>query len=175
MRSYRYLHYDVFTDHLFGGNQLAVVLDGRGLTTPTMQAIAKEMNFAEHAVLVVEPRRRHQRDEKLAAVGIRPAVGHRQDAGLAVPERRPEFVAEVVAGTAGALAQRIAALNHEIRDHAVEDRAVEVGLLHSLARTGIGPLLRSVREPREVRDGVRRLRVEQPRREVAFARRKMRV
>jgi trans-2,3-dihydro-3-hydroxyanthranilate isomerase len=46
-RSYRYLHYDVFTDHLFGGNQLAVVLDGRGLAADTMQAIAKEMNFAE--------------------------------------------------------------------------------------------------------------------------------
>jgi trans-2,3-dihydro-3-hydroxyanthranilate isomerase len=46
-RSYRYLHYDVFTDHLFGGNQLAVVLDGRGLSTDTMQAIAKEMNFSE--------------------------------------------------------------------------------------------------------------------------------
>jgi trans-2,3-dihydro-3-hydroxyanthranilate isomerase len=47
MRSYRYLHYDVFTDHLFGGNQLAVVLDGRGLAPETMQAIAKEMNFSE--------------------------------------------------------------------------------------------------------------------------------
>jgi trans-2,3-dihydro-3-hydroxyanthranilate isomerase len=47
MRSYRYLHYDVFTDHLFGGNQLAVVLDGRGLSSETMQAIAKEMNFSE--------------------------------------------------------------------------------------------------------------------------------
>jgi trans-2,3-dihydro-3-hydroxyanthranilate isomerase len=46
-RSYRYLHYDVFTDHLFGGNQLAVVLDGRGLPPETMQAIAKEMNFSE--------------------------------------------------------------------------------------------------------------------------------
>src|SRR5262245_11583483 len=46
-RSYRYLHYDVFTDHLFGGNQLAVVPDGRGLSTETMQAIAKEMNFSE--------------------------------------------------------------------------------------------------------------------------------
>src|SRR5204862_7423947 len=46
-RSYRYLHYDVFTDHLFGGNQLAVFLDGRGLDAPTMQAIAKEMNFSE--------------------------------------------------------------------------------------------------------------------------------
>jgi trans-2,3-dihydro-3-hydroxyanthranilate isomerase len=47
MRSYRYLHYDVFTDRLFGGNQLAVILDGRGLSTETMQAIAKEMNFSE--------------------------------------------------------------------------------------------------------------------------------
>src|SRR5438105_15835342 len=47
MRSYRYLHYDVFTDRLFGGNQLAVFLDGRGLTPETMQAIAKEMNFSE--------------------------------------------------------------------------------------------------------------------------------
>jgi len=46
-RSYRYLHYDVFTDHLFGGNQLAVVLDARGLLGETMQAIAKEMNFSE--------------------------------------------------------------------------------------------------------------------------------
>jgi trans-2,3-dihydro-3-hydroxyanthranilate isomerase len=46
-RSYRYLHYDVFTDHLFGGNQLAVFLDGRGLSAETMQAIAKEMNFSE--------------------------------------------------------------------------------------------------------------------------------
>ena len=47
MKSYRYLHYDVFTDHLFGGNQLAVVLDGRGLSAETMQAIAMEMNFSE--------------------------------------------------------------------------------------------------------------------------------
>src|SRR5258708_34931898 len=47
MRSYRYLHYDVFTDRAFAGNQLAVVLDGRGLATDRMQTIAKEMNFSE--------------------------------------------------------------------------------------------------------------------------------
>src|ERR1700730_4263607 len=46
-RSYRYLHLDVFTDHVFGGNQLAVVLDGRGLSPETMQAIANEMAFSE--------------------------------------------------------------------------------------------------------------------------------
>ena len=47
MRSYRFIHLDVFTDRLFGGNQLAVFLDGRGLPSETMQAIAKEMNFSE--------------------------------------------------------------------------------------------------------------------------------
>jgi trans-2,3-dihydro-3-hydroxyanthranilate isomerase len=47
MRSYRFLHLDVFTDRLFGGNQLAVFLDGRGLKASTMQSIAAEMNFSE--------------------------------------------------------------------------------------------------------------------------------
>src|SRR3954451_17541654 len=46
-RSYRYRHLDVFTAAPFGGNQLAVFLDGRGLSAQTMQAIAKEMNFSE--------------------------------------------------------------------------------------------------------------------------------
>ena len=46
-RSYRYLHYDVFTDRLFGGNQLAVFSDARGLDDEAMQSIANEMNFAE--------------------------------------------------------------------------------------------------------------------------------
>ncbi len=47
VRSYRFLQLDVFTDRLFGGNQLAVFPDGRGLSTETMQSIAKEMNFSE--------------------------------------------------------------------------------------------------------------------------------
>jgi len=55
-RSYRYLHYDVFTSALFGGNQLAVFLDGRGLSTVDMQAIAKEMNFSE-STFILPPER----------------------------------------------------------------------------------------------------------------------
>ncbi|HYO63530.1 MAG TPA: PhzF family phenazine biosynthesis protein [Pyrinomonadaceae bacterium] len=46
----RKLHYhllDVFTNRPFGGNQLAVYTNGRGLSTALMQAIAKEMNFSE--------------------------------------------------------------------------------------------------------------------------------
>jgi len=55
-RSYRYTHLDVFTDRLFGGNQLAVFLDGRGLSGATMQAIAKEMNYSE-TTFVLPPER----------------------------------------------------------------------------------------------------------------------
>lgn len=42
-----YLHYDVFTDRPFLGNQLAVFPDARSLTTEQMQAIARELNFSE--------------------------------------------------------------------------------------------------------------------------------
>ena len=56
LKSYRYTHLDVFTDRIFGGNQLAVVLDGRGLSTGAMQAIAKEMNFSE-TTFVLPPER----------------------------------------------------------------------------------------------------------------------
>jgi trans-2,3-dihydro-3-hydroxyanthranilate isomerase len=38
---------DVFTDKKFGGNPLAVVLDGRELVTDQMQSIAAEFNLAE--------------------------------------------------------------------------------------------------------------------------------
>jgi trans-2,3-dihydro-3-hydroxyanthranilate isomerase len=44
---YRYLHYDVFTDRRFGGNQLAVFPNAAGLPAQTMQQIAREIGFAE--------------------------------------------------------------------------------------------------------------------------------
>src|SRR5258708_575961 len=47
MRTYRYLHYDVFTDTSFEGNQLAVFPEPAGLSTEEMQAITREMNFSE--------------------------------------------------------------------------------------------------------------------------------
>jgi len=46
----RRLHYhllDVFTNERFGGNPLAVFINGRGLETQTMQSIAKELNLSE--------------------------------------------------------------------------------------------------------------------------------
>jgi trans-2,3-dihydro-3-hydroxyanthranilate isomerase len=47
MRKLQYRIVDVFTDRMFGGNPLAVVLDGRGVTDTEMQALAREMNLSE--------------------------------------------------------------------------------------------------------------------------------
>jgi trans-2,3-dihydro-3-hydroxyanthranilate isomerase len=47
MRTYRYLHYDVFTDRALEGNQLAVFPEPAGLTTDDMQRVTREMNFSE--------------------------------------------------------------------------------------------------------------------------------
>ena len=44
---YQYLHYDVFTDRRFAGNQLAVFPDAVGLPATMMQQIAREIGFAE--------------------------------------------------------------------------------------------------------------------------------
>ena len=46
-RRYRVITADVFTDMMFGGNQLAVFTDAHGLSDATMQAIAREMNLSE--------------------------------------------------------------------------------------------------------------------------------
>jgi trans-2,3-dihydro-3-hydroxyanthranilate isomerase len=47
MREYRYFTCDVFTDRVFGGNPLAVLVDAQGLADAEMQAIAREFNFSE--------------------------------------------------------------------------------------------------------------------------------
>jgi trans-2,3-dihydro-3-hydroxyanthranilate isomerase len=50
--SLSYLQYDVFTSEPLAGNQLAVFLDGRGLSTERMQALAREMNFSESTFIL---------------------------------------------------------------------------------------------------------------------------
>jgi trans-2,3-dihydro-3-hydroxyanthranilate isomerase len=47
MTRHGYTLVDVFTDRMFGGNQLAVFTDGRGIPSETMQAVAKELMIAE--------------------------------------------------------------------------------------------------------------------------------
>ena len=47
MRKFAYETVDVFTEDRFGGNQLAVFTDARGLSDAEMQSLAAEMNYSE--------------------------------------------------------------------------------------------------------------------------------
>ena len=51
----QYVTADVFTDRPFGGNPLAVVLEAEGLSTATMQAVAREFGYSE-TTFVLPPR-----------------------------------------------------------------------------------------------------------------------
>ena len=56
---------DVFTDRRFGGNPLAVVTDGRNLSTEQMQAIAAEFNLAETTFVLPPKDARHTAEVRI--------------------------------------------------------------------------------------------------------------
>ena len=51
-RELLFVQVDVFTERVFGGNPLAVVFEGAGLSDAEMQAIAREMNCSETTFLL---------------------------------------------------------------------------------------------------------------------------
>ena len=96
----------------------AVAVDERD----AVDDVLSRRHLPEDGVLAVEPRcRLGGDDEELRAVRVRPGVRHRERTldDLVVVE----LVLELVARAAGADALRTAALDHEVGDHAVEDRA----------------------------------------------------
>src|SRR5208282_228511 len=112
-------------------------------------------DLTEDGVAVIQPTRRRKRDEELAAVCTRARVGHRQLAGLVERHAFSEFVFELVAGSAGAGAKRTAALDHEVRNDAMERQAIIKGPLGRLASLWIGELFRSGREAHKILHGLR--------------------
>lgn len=86
-------------------------------------------DLGEHGVVAVEVRLLGVGDEELAPVGVGPAVRHRHHPAGVVLERLPELVGELLPPDRGAplpRARRVAALDHEPLDVAVEDGAVVV-------------------------------------------------
>ncbi len=74
---HRFLTADVFTDRIFGGNQLAVFPDGRGLTTTQMQSTAREFNFSETVFVLPPDFPAHARRLRIFTPGAElPFAGH---------------------------------------------------------------------------------------------------
>jgi trans-2,3-dihydro-3-hydroxyanthranilate isomerase len=80
---------DVFTDRRFGGNPLAVVLNGERLTTAQMQAIAGEFNLSE-TTFVLPPK----------------DPAHTAEVRIFTPKAEIRFAGHPNVGTAFALARR---------------------------------------------------------------------
>jgi hypothetical protein len=73
----RYVTIDVFTDRMFGGNPLAVVLDAAGLSTSQMQAIAIEFNYSETTFILPPKHRDHSAWVRIFTPGSEiPFAGH---------------------------------------------------------------------------------------------------
>jgi trans-2,3-dihydro-3-hydroxyanthranilate isomerase len=74
---FRYYTADVFTDRTFGGNQLAVFPDARGIDGERMQEIAREFNFSETTFVLPPDDRRHTRRVRIFTPGAEiPFAGH---------------------------------------------------------------------------------------------------
>jgi trans-2,3-dihydro-3-hydroxyanthranilate isomerase len=87
----RYLLLDVFSSKPLEGNQLAVVLDGRGLEDARMQALARELNLSETVFLL-------------------PADGDESDvrARIFTPAAELPFAGHPVLGTAAVVSRALA-------------------------------------------------------------------
>jgi trans-2,3-dihydro-3-hydroxyanthranilate isomerase len=73
---YRFVTADVFTSTMFGGNQLAVLPDARGLTGEQMLAITREFNYSE-STFVLPPEHGGTRRVRIFTPGGEvPFAGH---------------------------------------------------------------------------------------------------
>ena len=74
---YTFYTADVFTDTLFGGNQLGIIPDARGLTTEQMLAIAREFNYSESTFVFPPENPAHTRRVRIFTPGGEvPFAGH---------------------------------------------------------------------------------------------------
>src|ERR1044072_429251 len=74
---YTFYTADVFTDTRFGGNQLAVLPDARGLTTEQMLAITREFNYSESTFVFPPENPKHTRHIRIFTPGGEvPFAGH---------------------------------------------------------------------------------------------------
>jgi trans-2,3-dihydro-3-hydroxyanthranilate isomerase len=77
MARFRYLTADVFTDVPFGGNQLAVFPDARGIPDHRLQSVAREFNYSETTFVYPPSDQAHTRRVRIFTPGTElPFAGH---------------------------------------------------------------------------------------------------
>ena len=95
----RYVTADVFSERLFGGNPLAVVLDAQDLSTEQMQSVAREFNYSETTFVLPPQDAAHTAKVRIFTPRIEvPFAGHPNVGTAFVLAREPRFAAAADAG-----------------------------------------------------------------------------
>ena len=77
MPRFHYFTVDVFTDRAFGGNQLAVFPDARGIPEHRLQDVAREFNYSETTFVYPASDQAHTRSVRIFTPGTElPFAGH---------------------------------------------------------------------------------------------------
>jgi trans-2,3-dihydro-3-hydroxyanthranilate isomerase len=98
----RYVTADVFTDQMFGGNPLAVVLDSTGLSAIQMQAVALEFNYSETTFVFPPDHSTHTAKVRIFTPRTEvPFAGHPNVGTAFVLARESPFAAAATASAAG--------------------------------------------------------------------------
>src|SRR5450759_4022592 len=131
---------------------------GLGLVTPCgrcgrdrVRDLPAADHLAEDRVLAGQPLGAADGDEELRPVGARAGIRHSQQVRAGERQVRVDLVFELVARAAGAGTEWVPALDHETRNHPVEDRPVVQPALLPAAGLGVGPLPGALGKLDEVR------------------------
>src|SRR3990172_6136285 len=128
-------------DHHLGQDDVCQWFVARiaGDITDRFHHVVPPDHLAEDRVLAIQPWSGLMDDEKLAAVAIGAGISHGEDAGPVVTELWVKLVRESVPRAAAPNAERVTALDHEVRNHPVKDGTVIERPLHLLSGLRIGP------------------------------------
>ncbi|MEP6547899.1 MAG: PhzF family phenazine biosynthesis protein [Gammaproteobacteria bacterium] len=147
----RYATVDVFTDRVFGGNPLAVVLDAAGLSSAQMQSIALEFNYSETTFVMPPDDPAHTARVRIFTPRIEvPFAGHpnvgtafvlARDTRFAAGAARGSFAFEEAAGLVPLtlLSEHGAVVGAELRAPQTLSRSSKVSQEITAACLSLGP------------------------------------
>lgn len=96
MARYDFETFDVFTNIKFAGNQLAVLMDARGLSTADMLAITREFNYSETTFVLPPERPENDARVRIFTIGYEmPFAGHPTVGTAIAIARAREFSGEL--------------------------------------------------------------------------------
>jgi len=110
--------------HLHGHGGVGTVPTIPRLLSDHLQHLDALNHLTEDGVLIVQPVGGHLGDKELAAAGIGACVGHAEDARAVMAQLRVKLILDLIARSPSPNPLGATRLDHKLRDHTVEDKAI---------------------------------------------------